>query len=335
METVEELAPAPVASRKAIGGVVVTAITFLLGGALAIQAQLNGALTARTGSALLVTLLSFAIGTAVLALIVGLRRQWPSRAELRSWSWHRWWLFSGPLGAFLIVAISAGVPLLGVALTTVLTVAGQTVTGIVLDSRGTGVGARLRISGTRAAAVLVAIVGLAITVLAVPIDSSTSIVALIAMILVLIAAGVASALQQAANGAVAGISGSPAFAALVSFSTGLIVLIVASLAMWATGNLPASAWPSFSGEPLLFLGGLFGTLFVVSSAWAVRRIGVLVLSLAVVAGQIIAAVALDVSTGSANVGFVTILSIVAVLAAVVLAVVPSRRRKTERGGGER
>ncbi len=334
---VEETALASASSRTMTGGVIVTVISLLLGGALAIQSQLNGALTQRTGSAVIVTLLSFAIGTSILAVLVTIRHQWPGRSELSSWTWRRWWLFSGPLGAFLVVTISAGVPILGVALTTVLTVAGQTVTGIVLDSRGTGVGARLRISGTRTSAVLVAIVGLAITVFAVPVGSGTNLAGMIVMVLLLVAAGVASSLQQAANGAFTGVSGSPAFAALISFATGLIVLAAVLLGMWATGNLPASAWPSFTGEPWLYLGGLFGTLFVVSSAWAVRKIGVLVLSLAVVAGQIVAAVVLDVSTGSTNVGLLTIVSIAVVLAAVVLAVVPNRRRavsaKTRRRKG--
>lgn len=304
------------------GAVAVAAVTFLLGVALAFQAQLNGALTQRTGSPVVVTLLSFAVGSVVLAVVVLMRREWPSQSELRSWYWRRWWLFSGPLGAFVVVTISTGVPLLGVALTTVLTVAGQTVSGILLDARATGVGARLRISGTRSGAVVVAIVGLAITVFALPVGSGTTVIGMAAMIILLVAAGIASSLQQAANGAVAGTSGSPAFAALVSFTTGFFVLAITSSVMWMTRSLPSNMWPSIQTEPWLYIGGLFGTLFVVSSAWAVRKIGVLVLSLAVVAGQIVAAVALDVSTGSAGVGFLTIVSIVAVLLAVVLAVVP-------------
>jgi len=310
--------------RRAAGRVLLVAIPFFLGGALAVQAQLNGALTQRTGSAVVVTLLSFVVGSVILAFIVAARRQFPSRVERRSWRWKRWWFLSGPLGAFLIVAISAGVPMLGVALTTVLTVAGQTVTGILLDSRGTAGGSRLRISGTRISAVVIAILGLAVTVLAVPPEAGGGLVVL-AMIALLVAAGVASSLQQAANGAVTGVSGSAVFAALVSFVMGLIILVIASLALWATGNLALDNWPSFADEPLLYLGGLFGTLFVVSSAWVVRKVGVLVLSLAVVAGQIGAAVVLDLLSGAATFGLATTVSIVAVLAAVVLAVAPNRR----------
>jgi transporter family-2 protein len=320
--TIAEKAAGGSSSRKPVGGLLVVLFAFLLGGAIAIQAQLNGALTERSGSAVLVTLVSFTIGTVILTVIVTVRREWPSRERMRSWSWRRWWFFNGPLGAFLIVAIATEVPVLGVALVTVLTVAGQTVTGIVLDSRGAGAGAPLRISGRRSAAALVAIAGLAVTVFAVPIGSDTTVFALIVMIVVLIAAGVASSLQQAANGGIAGVSSSATFAALTSFASGLVVLLITAVVLAVSGTTKGVTWPISTTDWWLYSGGLFGTLFVIGTAWAVRKIGVLALSLAVVAGQIVGAVILDLASGSPSIGVATIVSLVAVFVAVVLAVAP-------------
>jgi transporter family-2 protein len=299
----------------------ITGIAVALGGAVAAQAQLNGVLTQRTGSPIMVALISFAVGTAILGLITIVRREGPSLAELRRLQWRRWWLFNGPLGAFLIVAVSAAVPLLGVARVTVLTVAGQTIAGIVLDARGTGVGGRLRVSFRRAAAVAVALVGLAVMVLASPMSSPANAPTLGVTMLLLLAAGAASGLQQAVNGAITGASGRPVFAALTSFTGGLVVLAAIVGLQWAIGTLKVTDLPTAGGDWWLYTGGIFGALFVVNAAWVVRRIGVVALSLAVVAGQIVAAVLLDLFVGSANVTIVTVISIAAVFIAVILAAV--------------
>lgn len=319
-ETLNEETIPQASEHTGLGSPMVIAIAVALGGALALQAQLNGALTARTGSAVLVTLVSFAVGTTILVPMVIIRREVPSRTQLRRWQWRRWWLSNGPLGAFLIVAISAGVPLLGVALTTVLTVAGQTIMGIALDTRGTGVDGRIRVSGRRATAVGVALLGLAVTVLALPISPHRNAAAMVIMILLLVVAGVAAALQQAANGAITGVSRRPVLAAVTNYIGGLMLLVVIAALQWAAGTLKVTDWPTAAGDWWLYAGGLFGTLFVVTAAWAVRRIGVLTLSLAVVAGQTVAAVFLDLFTGAAKVTILTVIPIVAVLTAVVLAV---------------
>lgn len=309
-------------------GAIALALTILVGGASALQSQINGALTVRIGSAVLVTLLSFMVGTVILLVIVSIRREWPTKLQWRGWSLRRWWLFSGPLGAFFVVSISSGVPLLGVALATVLTVAGQTVAGVILDSRGTGVATRLRISPRRVTAVVAAIVGLGISVFAVPNDLGINEAALGGMIALLVFAGVAASLQQAANGAIGGASGSSVIAACVSFIGGTVVLIVATLALWATGQLTALTFPTFVHEWWLYAGGLLGALFILVTAFAVRVLGVLALALAVLAGQIVTAVVLDTVTGAAEVGMPTLASIAAVSLAVILAVVPNRRAAT-------
>ena len=60
-------------------------------------------------------------------------------------------------------------------------------------------------------------------------------------------------------------------------------------------------------------------------AFGVRVLGVVALSLAIVAGQILTTMVLDKMTGAADVGIPTIAPILVVLLAVILAVVPNRR----------
>ena len=51
-------------------------------------------------------------------------------------------------------------------------------------------------------------------------------------------------------------------------------------------------WPS-SGPWWMWLGGVFGVVFILTSAWAVPRLGVLVTMLSVIAGQLTGALVYD------------------------------------------
>lgn len=300
--------------------------TLAAGGLLAVQARLNGALTDRVGSAELVTLLSFLTGTVLLAGLATARRlRSPGTVSLRAAArgGRPWWLAAGPLGAFLIVAISAGVPKLGVATVTVLTVVGQTVAGVVLDTRGHGGGRRVPLSGRRIGAVALAVVALGVAATAARPDGTTA-AAVAVLAVVLVVAGVASSLQQAANGAVATRTGDPVIAALASFATGAAVLLVAVLgvALLAPGRIHGP-WPS---EPWLYLGGVAGTVFVVITARVVRRVGVLTVALATVGGQLVGALLLDLLTGTNTLDLASVVASFAVLASVALAGMPPLRR---------
>jgi transporter family-2 protein len=305
-----------------------TVAAVLAGAALAVQARLNGDLTGRLGSAELVTLISFVEGTALLTAIA-LARGVRLPALARQGGLRPWWLTSGPLGAALIVAISAGVPKLGVAVVTVLTVVGQTVAGVVLDAAGHGPEGRMPVTRRRVGAVALAVAALAIAATGArtgPVSGAT--VAVLAAVLV--AAGVGSSLQQAANGAVAGWTGEPVVAALISFALGTLVLAVAVALMALTW--PArldGAWPG-AGEAWLYAGGLAGTAFVVTTAWVVRRLGVLTVALATVSGQLLGAVILDAVTGSNGIDAATVVASLAVLAAVALAGLPAGIRSGRR-----
>lgn len=294
-----------------------TAAAVLAGAALAVQARLNGALTGRLGSAEVVTLISFLEGTVLLAVVAAARGH-RLRSVRSGGGWRGWWLISGPLGACLIVAISAGVPVLGVAVVTVLTVVGQTVAGVVLDAAGHGADGPRPVSLPRLGAVALAVVALAVAAAGAGAGHATgATVALLAV--VLIGAGAASSIQQAANGVVAARSGDPVLAALASFALGslLLAVVVGMLAVAWPARLHG-AWPG-PGQAWLYAGGIAGTAFVVVTAWVVGRLGVLTVALATVGGQLLGAVALDAATGPGGLDGATVVASFTVLGAVALA----------------
>ncbi|MGO1318488.1 MAG: DMT family transporter, partial [Cellulomonadaceae bacterium] len=146
---------APLAALAAVGS----------GMVLAVQGRLNGDLaTAGTGPVVAAWLSYAGTLAATVLLLVALRRVRSTvrvLRELASW----WWFAVGLCSVPIVVAMAAGVPLVGVAVSSVCAVAGQTVAGLVLDSRGLGVPAPIRLTPRRALAGLAAVAGLGIAVL--------------------------------------------------------------------------------------------------------------------------------------------------------------------------
>jgi bacterial/archaeal transporter family-2 protein len=93
-----------------------------------------------------------------------------------------------------------------------------------------------------------------------------------------------------------------------------------------------AGWPTrLPTEPWLYLGGAIGVVFIAVAAAIVRSIGVLLLSLATIAGQLVTSLLLDIlaPTSRQGVTVTTILGTGLTLVAVVIATIPSRFRGTK------
>ena len=114
---------------------VLAIVAVVLGGAAAsLQAPTNAKLANAVGSPVNAALVSFAVGTAVLAVVAFLMQARPDMATVRSAPWYLW--IGGLYGAAFVVAATWGVPRLGVATTITLMVAGQLLLSILLDHFG-------------------------------------------------------------------------------------------------------------------------------------------------------------------------------------------------------
>jgi transporter family-2 protein len=152
-----------------------------------------------------------------------------------------------------------------------------------------------------------------------------------------VSAGAAVAFQAAFNGRVSVASGQPTAAALVNFVVGLTTLLVLLVVEHEVLGRPWPQWPSpLGGHWWLYVGGAMGLFFVVTAAWTVRALGVLLFSLVVLSGTLLGAVAVDivVPTGGAQLTGTLVLGVCLTFASVALAVgrVPARRRSSGRIG---
>lgn len=304
---------------------VAIALTVVSGGLVALQSRVNGQLARALDDYSVAAVISFGSG---LVLLLVLAAAWPGgrrglvrlgvafRAGAVPW----WMLLGGVAGAWFVATQGIAVGVLGVALFTIGIVAGQTLGGVVFDVIGIGPGGRRPLSVARVAG---AVLALAAVGWAVSAQVSASVP--LWVMLLPFTAGIGASWQQAMNGRVRTASASALAATVANFAVGTAVLVGVMLVHAASvgwpDRMPADWW--------LYTGGAIGCVFIAAQAVLVRRVGVLLLALGLVAGQLTAALALDLllpATGR-PVGLATVGGTVLALVAVALASIRWGRAK--------
>jgi bacterial/archaeal transporter family-2 protein len=110
-------------------------LAFLAGAVLPLQVGLNGELSRWVGSPVRASLISFVVGTLVLAALTAVAfRGWPSPGKLAGVPWWAW--LGGLLGAFYVIGSIVTGPRIGAVAFVAAVVAGQAVASVVLDNYG-------------------------------------------------------------------------------------------------------------------------------------------------------------------------------------------------------
>ena len=293
------------------------ALTILAGGAISLQAYLNGRLGSDVGSPVIAGAINNLVAlVAVVAIVLATGALPRARDRLRALGRPPFWYFLGGLaGAGLVLVSAAAAPEVGVALLTVALVSGSTGGSLPVDAAGLGPAGRRPITAPRVAGVALAIVATVISALGAPADLD------LLLLGAAFVAGVTLALQAAANGQLVRATGEPWAATLVNVTVGFSALGVIAVITLATVDLDA-----MPGNPLLYVGGLLGAFVVVVTATAVQTLGVLRLGLAMVAGQMAGALVVDL-IAPARGEEVTLATVVGVVLTLVAVVISGRSRR--------
>ena len=296
-----------------------------LGALVAAQGRVSAALAQRSDvyNGAWVTVIT---GTTILLVILALSpkarmgfRRVGSGLRSRTLPW--WTLAGGACGIFFVVTQGTAAGPLGLAMFGMAVVAGQVVGGLIFDWVGlSGDGkrhpTRLRVLGSLLA------VG-AVSWGAVAGEGAKIDVLLILMAFI---SGVGLALNSGLNGRVQGASSSPPASGLVNHLVGLLA-IVTILVVTAPGH-----WDRFSlpNQPWLYLGGVIGPIGIAMSAVLVGRLGVLLLGLGMVAGQLIGALVLEliVPTAGGGIQVASVVGIALTLAAVGITSLDGRTKRS-------
>ena len=265
-------------------------LAVVVGALTAVQSRLNGQLSKDIHNGLAAAIISFGSGWIVLFILCfgikverqGLRNIWKA---VNSGRLKRWEIIGGMGGGFFVATQSITVPKLGVAIFTIATVGGQTVASLLVDKLGIGPAGKKQVTVPRIFAAVMTL--FAVTIAVFP-DLAHATFSALAVGMTLIV-GIVISFQQALNGRVNVVATRPLATAFLNFLMGTFVLAIA-LAInlgngGSIGHLPTTAW--------LYLGGPIGVIFIATSAYVVKHMGILNFVLSSVTGQLIGALALD------------------------------------------
>ncbi len=260
---------------------------------ISLQARANGELSLRLDNGLQAAFISFSSGLLLIALISvfnptiknGARRL---RAAVAAKEIAPWTLFAGALGGAFVAVQTQIVPLIGVAIYSVASIAGQSATSLLVDRIGFTGGGKKPISLRRIAAAVVTVLAVLVSVLD-RIDARN--LSLIAVAL----AGLAGAIvgvQRALNGLINEHSGQSFTTSLLNFIMGSSALGIALLIAVAVGKVEFVALPA--GPWWIYMGGTIGVIYIAFTSTIVQHLGVLTFTLFSTGGQLIGALFIDI-----------------------------------------
>ena len=264
----------------------------LSGALIALQARANGELSHRLDNGLQAALVSFSSGLLIILLITpfsshikeGIRNL---RAAISRKEIARWKLFAGALGGSFVAIQTQIVPLIGVAIYSVASIAGQTAMSLVVDRIGLTGGGKKLISPRRVIAAVLTVLAVLVSVWD-RIDANN--LAMLAVAAGCIAGAVVG-VQRALNGQINEHSHQSFTTSLLNFITGTTFLVILILIGVVIGKNDLSPLPA--GPWWIYTGGVIGVIYIAFTSTIVQHLGVLTFTLFSVGGQLAASLVID------------------------------------------
>jgi transporter family-2 protein len=245
---------------------------------ISLQARANGELSYRLGSGIEAALVSFTTGLIIISFIALINpaikqgiRNLKESIELKKIP--RWTLFAGMLGSISVGFQTSVVPIVGVAIFSVASIAGQVFSSLFVDRLGLTGGGKKSITRSRVAAALV-------TALAVYVSVSDRIDANKFSHFAVTGAAIAGAIigfQRALNGRINENSKMSFTTSLLNFFMGTALLALVLIVLVFAGGVDLAPLPA--GPWWIYTGGLLGVIYIASTSLIVQHLGVLTFTL--------------------------------------------------------
>jgi transporter family-2 protein len=264
----------------------------LSGAMIALQARANGELSLRLDNGLQAALVSFSSGLLIILLITpfsphikeGVKNL---RTAVANKEIARWKLFAGALGGSFVAIQTQIVPLIGVAIYSVASIAGQTAMSLVVDRIGLTGGGKKLISPRRVIAAVLTVFAVLVSVWDRIDANNLSLIAVTAGCI----AGAVVGVQRALNGQINEYSHQSFTTSLLNFITGTTFLVILILIGVALGKNELSPLPA--GPWWIYTGGVIGVIYIAFTSTIVQHLGVLTFTLFSVGGQLAGSLIID------------------------------------------
>jgi len=260
---------------------------------IALQARANGELSHQLGNGLQAALVSFGSGLIIIVLISlfspsikeGIRNL---RRAVQEKKIARWKLSAGMLGGTWVAVQTHIVPLIGVAIFSVASIAGQATASLIVDRIGLTGGGKKLLSKRRVAAAFITVLAVLLSVLD-RLDASN--LSKFAVFLGVIT-GALGGIQRAMNGEINEYSQQSFTTSLLNFIMGTTFLVVLLIVMILAKRIELVPLPS--GPWWIYTGGVIGVIYIAFSSTIVQHLGVLNFTLFSVGGQLVGSLAIDI-----------------------------------------
>ena len=259
---------------------------------IALQARANGELSHRLDNGLQAALVSFGSGLIIIVIVAlfnpsikkGVRTL---TKAVREKNLPTWTLFAGMLGGSFVAVQTQIVPLIGVAIYSVASIAGQSAISLVVDRIGLTGGGKKHITPRRVTAAFVTVFAVFISVA----DRLDGRDLSIAAVILGVVAGAIVGVQRALNGQINEYSQQSFTTSLLNFAMGttfLTILLVIAIVFNGTklSPLPAGPW-------WIYTGGVIGVVYIAFTSTIVQHLGVLTFTLISVGGQLVGSLLID------------------------------------------
>jgi transporter family-2 protein len=264
----------------------------LSGAMIALQARANGELSLRLDNGLQAALVSFSSGLLIILVITpfsphikeGIKNL---RTAVANKEIARWKLFAGALGGSFVAIQTQIVPLIGVAIYSVASIAGQTAMSLVVDRIGLTGGGKKLITPRRVIAAVITVIAVLVSVWDRIDANNLSLLAVTAGCI----AGAVVGVQRALNGQINEHSHQSFTTSLLNFITGTTFLVILILIGVALGKNELSPLPA--GPWWIYTGGVIGVIYIAFTSTIVQHLGVLTFTLFSVGGQLAGSLIID------------------------------------------
>jgi transporter family-2 protein len=264
----------------------------LSGAMIALQARANGELSHRLDNGLQAALVSFGSGLMIILIITpfsshikdGIKNL---RSAVANKEIARWKLFAGALGGSFVAIQTQIVPLIGVAIYSVASIAGQTAMSLIVDRIGLTGGGKKLITPRRVIAAVLTVVAVLVSVWDRIDANNLSMLAVTAGCI----AGAVVGVQRALNGQINEHSHQSFTTSLLNFITGTTFLVILILIGVALGKNELSPLPA--GPWWIYTGGVIGVIYIAFTSTIVQHLGVLTFTLFSVGGQLAGSLIID------------------------------------------
>ena len=259
---------------------------------IAMQARANGELSLRMGNPIEAALVSFGSGLLIISLISiftpairnGMKnlKGAVSRKEIPVWT-----LFAGMLGGSFVAVQTQIVPIIGVAIYSVASIAGQTAASLLVDRIGLTGGGKKQITVRRVAAAGVTVLAVLVSVLDRIEAENLSLFAVIFGCF----AGAIVGVQRALNGQINESTHQSFATSWLNFIMGTTFLFILLSIGVAINRAEIVALPS--GPWWMYMGGTIGVIYIAFTSTIVQHLGVLTFTLISVGGQLVGSLLID------------------------------------------